>query len=110
MGRFQPGNQVAVGNRGGGRPPKRLREITNADAAKVWRELRAIALKPSHPLHARHGVRALCTMATYIFPKPANAAAEGDGNGPQVTLFELLCGATESGESVPQLPAGDGDS
>ncbi|MCC6766112.1 MAG: hypothetical protein IT293_15750 [Deltaproteobacteria bacterium] len=52
MARFERGNQAAVGNRGGGRPPKRLREITTADAPKVWRELRAIALKPTHAKRA----------------------------------------------------------
>ena len=40
MGRFEKGNQVAVGNRGGGRPPKLLRDLTNADAPKIWAEFK----------------------------------------------------------------------
>jgi hypothetical protein len=108
MARFQPGNQAAVGNRGGGRPPKLLREITSADAARVWRELRAIALKPSHPMHARHGFRALCLMAAYIFPKPASIAVDDEAFAREPTLYDLLCRKHEDAEprSEPASDAG----
>jgi len=108
--RFQPGNRAAIGNRGGGRPPKLLREITSADASRVWRELRAIALKPSHPMHARHGFRALCTMAAYIFPRRAPLAVEGEAIGRELTLFDLLCRKDEDAEPLSGLPSNDGTS
>ncbi|MCC6766160.1 MAG: terminase small subunit [Deltaproteobacteria bacterium] len=66
---------------------------------KKWRELRAIALKPTHPLHARHGFRALCTMAALIFPKPATVAIGGDDGQPEFTLYDLLCRKDEENES-----------
>lgn len=69
--------------------------MITADAPKVWRELRAIAFKPAHPLHVRHAFRALCLMAAYIFPKPAAAAVEGDGRKPAISLYDLLCGRDE---------------
>ena len=105
MARFQRGNQAGVGNRRGGRPPKLLREITSGDAPRVWRELRAIALKPSHPLHARHGFRALCTMAAYIFPKPATIAVEGEALGQELTLYDLLCRKDEDTEPLSDPPS-----
>ena len=89
MARFGPGNQAAVGNRGGGRPPKLLRELTTGDAAKVWRELKAIAFKPEHPLHARFGFHALRTMAQLAFPRPTPAPPD-DGLYPSFTLLDLL--------------------
>ena len=75
-GRFVRGNTAAVGNRGGGRPPSLLRQLPRKDARRIWRELRAIAFDPAHPLHERHAFEALRTLATLTFPKPQAIALE----------------------------------
>lgn len=111
MARFQARNRAAVGNRGGGRPPKLLREITTADAARVWRELKAIAFKRDHPLHARYAFHALRMMAQLTFPRPLPAPPEEPGPGYlPLTLLDLLSEASDepaSGQTqAPEYGAG----
>jgi hypothetical protein len=80
-GQFRPGNRVAVGNRGGGRPPSELRAITTRDAARVWRELRCVAFDARHPLHDRHAFEALRELPRLIFPRAQAVALEDPASG-----------------------------
>lgn len=82
---FQPGNTAASGNRGGGRPTNRVRDLANEDAPRIWQELAAIAFDASHPDHRKHGFAALRTLAGFAFPRP------------QAVSFEV----SEEGEAAP---------
>ena len=91
MARFEAGNTVARGNRGGGRPRKLLREITANDAPRVWDEMQRIAFDASHPLHRRHAFGALQELARYCFPRPQAVVLEAsDDAGTAATIGHLL--------------------
>ena len=91
MPRFQQGNTAAAGNRGGGRPTNRVRDLANQDAPKIWNELMAVAFDPAHRQYRKHAFAALKTLATLAFPRPQavsfDAPAEADG---QTIAIRLL--------------------
>ena len=91
-GRFQPGNTVARGNRGGtGAPPSRLKRLRERTAPRVWRELRAIAFDDRHPWHSTNGFEALRELARFCFPRPQAVAValEGASGAPITSWVEL---------------------
>ena len=76
MARFSHGNRAAVGNRGGGRPPRLIRALTTDDAPKIWDELKRIAFDVQHPLHAHRAFDAIKVMAAVTFPRPQTVVVE----------------------------------
>jgi hypothetical protein len=86
MARFEQGNRAAIGNHGGGRPRRLLRDLTSRDAEKIWRELNRIAFDRQHPRHARDGFRALRELAVLTFPRPQSMILEGTVEVADVSL------------------------
>lgn len=100
MAKFETGNRMAVGNRGGGRPRALLQELTTGDAPEIWAELKAIAFDHAHPLHPRHGFEALKTLATLAFPRLQAVAVQASvvdhETEPSLAILELARRASEA--------------
>lgn len=68
---FLPGNQAAVGNRGGGRPAAPYRAEVEAYSSQSLAVLWAVATDPAHPWHELHGFAATRELARICTPRLA---------------------------------------
>lgn len=80
------GNSAALGNRGGGRPPRVYRSLIEEFSARSLFELYRVATDSAHPWHEKHGFQALRDLVRLTTPK-LEKAPKFDGDDPSAILM-----------------------